>query len=108
VALLDPAVALVVRDVGPGAGLGVGVGRLRHGEGGLDLGAQRGLVGRDRQQPVGALAGDRPGAEPLERRRDGGEFAGLVGHRLPRARTSRAVVAKAETRCSGAAPALRP
>ena len=73
------------------------------GEGGLDLGAQARLVGLDREQPVGALGGDRAGdvgiggdgvdgderalqpvlgAEPLEQRRDGGELARLVGHRL--------------------------
>jgi hypothetical protein len=61
------------------------------GEGGLDLGAQARLVGLDRQQPVGAPCGDRPGdgggggdgvdgderalrpvlgAEPVEERRD--------------------------------------
>lgn len=68
----------------------------RGGEGGLDLGAERGLVGLDREQVVSALAGDRPGdlgvggdgvdgderalqpapgAEPLEKRRNGGELA---------------------------------
>ena len=79
------------------------VGR-RVGEGGLDLGAQRRLVGLDREQIVGArrrrspaaivgVGGDgvdgderalQPvlGAEPLQQRRDGGELVRLVGHRL--------------------------
>jgi len=73
------------------------------GEGGLDLGPERRLIGLDREQPVGALIHDRAGdtgiggdgidghqrvlqpalgAEPVEQRRDGGKLAGLVGHRL--------------------------
>ena len=73
------------------------------GEGGFNLGAQRRLIGLDREQPVGALIQDRAGdtgiggdgidghqrvlqpalgAEPVEQRRDGGKLAGLVGHRL--------------------------
>lgn len=96
-------------------------------EGDRDLCAERRLVGLDREQPVGALSGDGagdvgvggdgvhrdqralqpvPGAEPLEERRERREIACLTGA-TSCASTRRAVVAKAETRWSGAAPALR-
>ena len=72
-------------------------------EAGLDLGAQAGLVGLDRQQVVGAGIADGGGdgavggdgidrdqraAQPVplgeagQQHRDGGEFVGFVGHRL--------------------------
>ena len=95
-ALLDAAVGLVE--------VGVGLDPVaRRDEGGLDLGAQRRLVGLDREQPVGALGSDGAGdfgiggdgvdgderalqalvgTEPFEQRRDGGEFVRLVGHGL--------------------------
>jgi hypothetical protein len=92
---LDAAMALVMGDVDVDA--------FCRGEGGFNLGAQRRLIGLDREQPVGALIQDRAGdtgiggdgidghqrvlqpalgAEPVEQRRDGGKLAGLVGHRL--------------------------
>ena len=97
-ALLDAAMALVEIDVGFQSASGIG-------EGGLDLGAEGRLIGLDGEQPVGALGGagdgagdagvggdgvDRDeralqpvvGAETFQERRDGGEFARLVRHRL--------------------------
>ena len=119
-ALLDAAMALVEVGVGVEALAGLG-------EGGLDLGAQGRLVGLDREQLVGALGGDgrgdrrrwwrrrrwrraHPSARPRRRaareRRDGGVSLALSAT-ASCASTSRSVVAKAETRCSGAVPALR-
>ena len=118
-ALLDASMALVEIDecVDP----------RRGGESALDLGAQGRLIGFDRQQIVGALVHDRPrdlgvggdGVDGDERARQRAAFGKAIEPEgmaessllLPSTAswpsTRRLVVAKAETRCSGALSSAR-